>query len=201
MKKLIASITFILIGMSIIAQTNPNHITVNGVHKYSIEPEYKAKMTVSMANVYYDQQTTSLSEIKSSYLDKLAKVGINSDRLKEDDLYYAMMGYDKEGTIVEFSTGSVEEMKKFLLVKSMGVTKTDAVLEAKLTEAEMAEYAKKAYDQAKRKAEGIAVKIGRKIGKAISINDSNSNKINESLYYGSNFQEKDYYIAVSFELL
>ncbi len=201
MKKFVLSIVFMLMGLSMIAQSNPNFIAVNGTYKYAITPKYKAKMTVSMANVYYDQQTTSLLEIKSSYLDKLAKVGIRSDRLKQDDLYYAMMGYDKEGTIVEFSTESVEEMKKFLLVKSIGVTKTDAIMEAQLSEAEMAEYAKKAYDQAKRKAEGIAAKIGRKIGKAVSINDSNSNKINESLYYGSNFKEKDYYIAVSFELL
>ncbi len=201
MKRLVASIAFMFLCWSMMAQTNPNHITVNGTHKYAIAPEYSAKMTVSMANVYYDQQTTSLSEIKSSYLDKLAKVGISSDRLKQDDLYYAMMGYDKEGTIVEFSTRSVEEMKKFLLVKSIGVTKTDAIMEAMLSEAEMAEYAKKAFDQAKRKAAGIAAKIGRKIGKAISINDSNGHKINESLYYGSNFKEKEYYITVSFELL
>ncbi|NHF60904.1 SIMPL domain-containing protein [Flavobacteriaceae bacterium TP-CH-4] len=201
MKKGILSIIFILSSMGMMAQTNQNQISVSGVHTYSITPEYSSKMIVSLANVYYDTQTMGMSEIKSGYLDKLAKVGISSDRLTEDDLYYALMGYDKEGTIIEFKTNSLEEMKKFLKVKSIGVTKSDATLKTVLTEEQMAEYAKAAYGNAKKKAEAIAKKIGRTVGKAISINDSNSTKINESLYYGSNFESREYYISVSFELL
>ncbi len=201
MKKVIASIVFIFLSMGIMAQTNQNQISVSGIHKYSIAPEYSAKMIVSMANVYYDAQTMTLSEIKSSYLDKLAKVGISSDRVKQDDLQYALMGYDKEGTVFVFKTNSVEEIKKFLMVKSIGVTKSDATLNATLTEEQMAEYAKAAYDNAKGKAEAIAKKIGRSVGNVISINDSNNTKIMESLYYGSNLDSRDYYISVSFELL
>ncbi|QCW99031.1 DUF541 domain-containing protein [Aggregatimonas sangjinii] len=202
MKKLILSTAFMLASFGLFAQNNyQNNISVNGVHSYEISPEYSAKMIVSMTNVYYDAQTVSLSEIKSGYLDKLAKVGISSDRLKEDSLHYALMGYDKEGTVYEFKTKSLEEMQKFLGIKSMGVSKSDTTLNAELTDDQMAGYAKSAFYNAKSKAEAIADKIGRKIGKAIYISDSNAKKIQESLYYGSPTNTKEYYISVSFELL
>ena len=202
MKKLILSIAFIFVSFGLFAQTDyQNNINVNGTHKYEISPEYSAKMIVSMTNVYYDTQAVTLSEIKSGYLDRLAKAGISSDRLEEDLLHYSLMGYDKEGTVYEFKTKSLEEMQKFLNVKSIGVTKSDTNLSAELTDDQMADYAKSAFDNAKSKAEAIAKKIGRKIGKAIYISDSNANKIQESLYYGSPINSKDYYISVSFELL
>ncbi|MGB5553246.1 MAG: SIMPL domain-containing protein [Flavobacteriaceae bacterium] len=201
MKKSILVLALIFTTMTTFAQTFTNNITVSGIYKYNIAPEYSAKMIVSMSNVYYDTETVSMSEVKSGYLDKLAKIGISSDRLKEDDLYYSMMGYDKEGTVIEFKTKSLEEMKKFLMVKAIGVTKSDTTLEAELTDGAMADYAKGAFENARQKAEAIANKIGRKIGKAIYINDSNYNKIAESMYYGSPTNSREYSISVSFELL
>lgn len=201
MKKSILIIALIFTTMTAFAQSYANNITVNGIHKYNIAPEYSAKMILSMSNVYYDAQTVTMSEVKSGYLDKLAKIGISSDRLREDDLHYALMGYDKEGTVIEFKTKSLDEMKKFLMVKSMGVTKSDTMLDVELTEEQMADYAKGAFDNARKKAETIAKKIDRKIGKAIYLSDTNYKKISESMYYGSPTNSKDYYISVSFELL
>ena len=193
--------TMLLMTVGAFAQNFQNNITVNGQHKYTISPEYGTKMIVSLNNVYYDSQTMSLSEIKSSYLDKLAKIGITSDRLEEDPLHYSMLGYEKEGLIIEFKTNSLDEMQKFLGVKSMGVTRSDTTLKAEITDAQMADYSKTAFDDAKKKAQSIAEKIGRKIGQAIYISDTNYKKISESMYYGNVNQERDYYISVSFELL
>ncbi len=191
----------VMITMGTFAQTHQNNITVSGTHKYSISPEYSSKMIVSLNNAYYDAQTMSLSEIKSGYLDKLAKAGIDSDRLTEDNLYYALLGYEKEGTILVFKTRSLEEMQKFLKVKSIGVSRSDTTFDIELSDEKMAECAKGAFDNAKSKAEAIALKIGRKIGKALYISDTNSEKISESLYYGNTSESRDYYISVSFELL
>jgi uncharacterized protein YggE len=201
MKKLILSIAIVMITMSAFAQTNQNNITVNGTHKYNISPEYSSKMIVSLNNVYYDAQTMNLSEVKSGYLDKLAKVDISSNRLAEDNLYYTLLGYEKEGTILVFKTRSLEEMLKFLKVKSIGVSRSDTTFDIELSNEKMAEYAKSAFDNAKNKAEAIAHKIGRKVGKAIYINDTNTKKISESMYYGNTSKSRDYYISVSFELL
>lgn len=201
MKNLVFSLTMLLITVGVFAQKAQNNISVNGHHKYTVAPEYSSKMIVSLNNVYYDAQTTSLSEIKSSYLDRLAKIGIDSNRLEEDPLHYLMLGYEKEGVIIEFKTNSLDEMQKFLSIKSMGVTRADSTLKAEITDSQMAEYAKKAFDDAKKKAQNIADKIGRKIGQAIYISDTNYKKISEAIYYGNTNQERDYYISVSFELL
>lgn len=201
MKKIVLSIVFVLGTLGIQAQNYQNNITVNGTHEYSISPEYSSKMIVSLNNVYYDAQTMSLSEVKSGYLDKLAKAGISSDRLKEDILYYSLLGYEKEGTVLVFKTESLEEMQKFLGVKAIGVTRSDTNLETELTDTEMADYAKSAFDDAKEKAKAIAQKVGRKIGKAIYISDTNTQKIAESVYYGNTNDKKVYHLSVSFELL
>ncbi len=200
MKKFLLSMTMLTVCTGIFAQSLKDNISVSGNHKYTIAPEYSCKMVVSLNNVYYDSETVSQSEIKSGYLDRLAKVGISSDRIKEDPLHYALLGYEKEGTVLEFKTNSLEEMKKFLLVKAIGVSRSDTTYETELTDAQMAEYAKAAFDNAKKKAEGIAQKLGRKIGPAVYISDSNLKKISESMYYGNTSQERDYYISVSFEL-
>lgn len=200
MKKFLFSMTMLTVCTGIFAQSLKDNISVSGNHKYTIAPEYSCKMIVSLNNVYYDSETVSQSEIKSGYLDKLAKAGISSDRIKEDPLHYALLGYEKEGTVLEFKTNSLEEMKKFLFVKAIGVSRSDTTYETELTDAQMAEYAKAAFDNAKKKAEGIAQKLGRKIGQAVYISDSNLKKISESVYYGNTSQERDYYISVSFEL-
>ena len=200
MKKLAATLAIFLVTMTAIAQNYQNNITVNGVHSYSINPEYSSKMIVSLNNVYYDSQTMSMSEVKSGYLDKLAKVGISSDRLTEDSLHYALLGYEKEGTIMVFKTNSLEEMQKFLSVKSIGVTRSDTTLDMALTDAQMADYAKAAFENAKAKANAIAAKIGRTTGKAIYLSDTNTKKISESMYYSNVKDTRDYYVSVSFEL-
>jgi len=203
MKNLFLSFAFVLATMGLFAQSNQNTISVGGVHKYSISPEYKANMVISMSNVYYDAETMTYSAIKSAYLDKLAKVGISSDRITENELHYLLSGYDKEGTILVFTTKSLDEMNKFLRVKSVGVTKSDTNLIVEMTDAQMAEYAKMAFENAKQKAEALAKKIGRSVGNIVSISDTNSNKIYDSMYYGygNSFDSKDYHISVSFELL
>ena len=203
MKNLFLSLVVVLTSMGLFAQNGQNTISVSGVHKYNVSPEYKANMIISMSNVYYDAETMTYSSIKSGYLDKLAKVGISSDRLSENELQYLLSGYDKEGTVLTFITKSLEEMNKFLKVRSVGVTKSDTNLIVEMTDAQMADYAQKAFENAKKKAEALAKKIGRTVGKATSVTDTNSNKIYDSMYYGygNSFDTKDYHLSVSFELL
>ncbi|WP_343487655.1 SIMPL domain-containing protein [Allomuricauda sp. d1] len=182
------------------AQENQNTINVYGVHGYTISPNYKASMLVSMNNVYYDAQTFTLPEILSTYKDKLAKVGINTANLKEDAMGYALYGYDKDGTIIKYTTNSADDLQKFLSVRSVGVTKSDTTMEFKLTRAQMADYAGKALEDAKNRAEALAGKMGRQIGKVVYLSDTNYEKFSESLYYGNINNEREYRINVSFEL-
>ncbi len=188
-------------GLKGFSQENKNRINVTGVHTVEISPSYIAKMMVSLNNVYYDSQTMSLEEIKSGYLDKLAKEGIPNTSIKKNQLQYDLMGYEKDGIIVEFQGKSLEEMQKFLKIRSIGVSKLDHNYKVEFTETQMAEYAKGAFDNAKKKAETIAKKLGKQVGSIISFTDNNANKINHSWYYGTPTDSMDYHISVSFELL
>jgi hypothetical protein len=201
MKKIAFNLIVLLMTMTGIAQTNSNSINVNGSCEYKIKPEYTARMIISMNNVYYDAPGMTFTEIKKTYLENLAKVGIDTNSITDDELGYATLGYDKEGTIIEYKTKAIGDLQKFLETKSLGVTKSDATIEAKFTNEELANYAKLAFDDAKKKAENITKKIDRKIGKAIFISDTNSSILTESLYYNSSDNNRTYQISVSFELL
>ncbi|MBU2995087.1 hypothetical protein KO500_01515 [Cellulophaga baltica] len=201
MKKLAFNLIILLMTMTGIAQTTPNSISVYGSYEYQIKPEYKARMIISMNNVYYDAPGMAFPEIKKSYLDNLTKAGIQINSITDDALGYATLGYEKEGTIIEYKTKDLNNLKKFLETKGLGVTKSDATIETTFTDEELANYAKLAYDNAKKKAENIAKKIDRKIGNAIFISDTNGNILTESLYYNSSDTNRTYQITVSFELL
>ena len=201
MKKTAISLILVFITMTTFAQNIPNSITVNGEHEYVIKPEFEAKMILSLANVYYDAPGMTLPDLKSTYLNNLEKAGISKSSISEDELAYAIMGYEKEGTVIKLKTKSTEEMKKFLNVRGLGVTKSDANLSYVLSNEEMANYTKLAYEDAKAKAMAMAEKIGRKVGKALYITNSNSNETVESIYYATEINNRKYNISVSFELL
>lgn len=201
MKTGIASVLALFTFGLIAAQDQTNTINTAGYHAFEVPVEFTSKMIVSLSNVYYDTETMDLDGLKATYRDKLSKAGMDISKLKEDRLAYALMGYDKDGTIMTYTTQSLEEMQKFLLVRSLGVSRSDTVMEATLTDAQMADLAVKAIENAQQKAQAIAQKLGRNIGKAVYISDSNANEINESIYFGSPMNKRTYYVNVSFELL
>lgn len=201
MKKIAILIFVLTTCMQGFSQEHKNGINIRGVNKIEITPIYTSKMMVSLNNVYYDAQTITLDEIKSDYTDKLIKAGIPTAGIKHNQLHYDLLGYEKDGTIIEFTTKSIIEMQKFLKVRSIGVTKLDYNYVVEFTKEQMAEYAKGAFDNAKEKAEAIAKKIGKQIGSVITITDNNVNKINSTWYYGTPTDSMEYQISVSFEIL
>ncbi len=201
MKTYVASLLALFSFGILAAQDNMNSINTTGNHTFEVPADFTSKMIVSLSNVYYDTQTMDLDAIKTTYREKLSKAGLDISKLKEDDLAYALMGYDKEGTIMTYTTTSLDEMQQFLEVRSMGVSRSDTVMEAELTDAQMTDFAVLAIENARKKAQAIAVKMGRNIGKAIYISDNNTKEINESIYFGSPMNKRTYYVNVSFELL
>lgn len=201
MKNIITVVSILFLSITTMAQNTPNTISVNGNHSYSVQPEFTAKMMISLNNIYYDAPGMTFAEIKATYMNNLSKAGISKAKISEDDLAYAIMGYEKEGTMVSLKTTSLEELKTFLGVKSLGVSRSETMMEFNLSDDEMATYAKIAFNNAKAKAEAIAKKIGKTVGEVTSISDSNTNKVSGSLYYTNEINTRDYYISVSFELL
>jgi hypothetical protein len=131
-----------------------NGILVNGVFEYPIKPTYYLKMIVSLANMDYEILQRSFEEVKNEYMGKLVDnglMGVGTGSITEDDLAYGMLGYEKEGTVIQYETTSLEMVQKFLSVRSVGVVKSDAILWVTLSDEEMADYAKRAYENAKEK--------------------------------------------------
>ncbi|WP_165747759.1 SIMPL domain-containing protein [Cellulophaga sp. Z1A5H] len=201
MKKYIIQTFILLSTMTAMAQTASPNISIEGSTTHTIKPIFNARMILSLNNVYYDAPGMTFPELKESYLATLKKQGIDLKALKEDKFAYELLRYEKEGTYFEFKTTSIETLEKFISIKALGVSQSDSNFEYSLTDDEVATYAKEAYYNAKAKAEAIAKKIDRKVGKAIYIHDNNPNKMSESLYYGAEFSKRDYQISVSFELL
>ncbi len=201
MKKTALLIVLIFSTMTTFAQNTTNQISVNGIHKFSVKPEYRVSVVISMQNVYYDTENTNVTELKKAFYDKLNKIGISSNRLQENEMKYDLLGYEKDGTIIEFKTTSMEEFQKFLNTKSLGLSKLENNAFSNITVDKMAEYSNAAFADAKKKATAIAQKLGKKLGEVKSYVDNNSLEIEDSLYYNNTSHKKTYLISVSFELL
>ncbi len=201
MKRLLIAILIIMTTIKGYSQENRNTINVSGKHIVETKPVYHAKIMVSLNNVYYDSQTMSLDEIKTGYINKLVKAGISKVDLIENHLHYDLLGYEKDGTIIEYKTTSIEKMQQFLKVRSIGTSKLEHTYTINFTEEEAADYAKKAFDNAKEKATKIAAKIGKKVGDVIYLSDVNALEKSTGWYYTVDSKSFNYYITVTFELL
>jgi len=181
-----------------------NGIVVNGVFEYEIRPEYYIKMVVSLQNINFDRPTATYSDIKEEYMEKLVDEGIAGKpnvHLKEDPLAYSLMGYEMEGNVIEYRTDSLQMAQKFLSIKSDGVFKSDSIMWIALTNEEMAEYVKKAFENARQKAMALAKNVGKKLGEVILIEDTNPKKYMDGLYQTDNLQKREYCIKAAFEFI
>jgi len=153
---------------------------------------------------YDTTSEVSLKDIKDAYAEKLVDAGIagtTSGELKEDLLSYALMGYDKEGTVIMYTTDSLEMAQKFLMIKSNGVLKSESTFISELTKEQMTDYAHSAFLDAQNKANALAERTERKLGRILSIEDHNIQKTIEGFYSIDYLISRDYRITVSFELI
>ncbi|MGF1559980.1 MAG: hypothetical protein ACFCUL_12900 [Flavobacteriaceae bacterium] len=179
-------------------------ILVNGIFEYPIQPTYYLKMIVSLVNVEYDSLPRTFDELKDEYMGKLVDEGIvgsGNGSVTEDGLAYGMMGYEKEGTVIQYKTKSLAMVQKFLAVRSDGVIKSEAIFWVELSNSEMAKYAKGAYENAKEKAQRIATSIGKNIGDLIFIEDFQTKKFMEGFYYTDALDTREYRITAGFEII
>ncbi len=111
-----------------------------------------------------------------------------------------MYNSDNNGTVLYFETSSKEEFANLLSIKSDGVVilYKDVVLE--ITNKQKEELVKNALKDAEQKANVIAKKSHKKLGKLLMIKDDNYLKAKEALYFYTEDQ-KIYQLTVRYELL
>ncbi len=201
MKKTILFFVFTLLTFSSFCQTQKNIINVTGTYSYNPKPTYVAKMNASMSNVYYQEQDMDIEKIKSNYYNKLKSAGVDISKIKENHLSYALKGYQKDGVVLEFTTSDINELQKFLTIYATGITKQEITNTVNLSYEEMAKNSKLAYDDAKKKAELIAKKLGKKLGEIVTYNDHNEREVLDYSYDERYLTKRNYSISVSFEIL
>jgi len=203
MKKIILLFAFVVMTTSVIAQQGKSYIEVTGIERFD-KPvkKYVVGVVISLALIYESSDTTTTIEmLKEQYFKKLTKVNFDTKKLKEDKFGYLGLGFQKEGFLFMFETASKEECMRILGVNLKGTQVYSKYLIYELNQEVSAEFAEKAIEKAKIKAELIANIAGKKIGDVLELVDSNVSENKEMLYY-DNTGEKGYYkVVVKYELL
>ncbi|MEM7484013.1 MAG: hypothetical protein AAF348_02285 [Bacteroidota bacterium] len=166
-------------------------------------PLFKGSITLSAAYSSLPAEAITLPQMKEKYDAALKKNGLSLAQLNEDKFAYEALGYDKEGTIYEFETTSLEEIRKFMKSKSFGVQRLQFDQNIMLDVEEIASLSKKAFENAKEKAEAMVKNIESNLDKVISIQDSRNylnEEIPKGLYYDKPIGHYQYEIIVTFAL-
>jgi len=194
-------IFFLITFLSTAQEASTIKVIGKAIH---IDNELNFEGTVSLSANYSSlpSEETSLSQMKSKYNEALKKNGLSIADLKEDQIGYLYLGYDKEGILYHFKTPSLDKFNSFLASKSFGVHRHNYGYSIVISEKEAAIVASKAIKNAKEKAKIIAKSANKELGNIVYIEDNNifNEKLRNSLYYDSNIGQYIYPITVTFEL-
>ncbi|MEO0902335.1 MAG: hypothetical protein AAFY00_10055 [Bacteroidota bacterium] len=192
MKKLLYIFSMLcVLGMT--AQENEDAsktITVNGHVEVPREIKgYRIKATLSMDQVYYSEPTiTSLQQLKSKYFKALQEAGFDASKFSENTQEFLALGYQKEGTILEYETASKEELELLSKVRMTGITlgyQFKSVLDSKLRK----ELLEKVFENAKENASEICKTIGSTPGEVVKIVGDHPKTETWVSYLGNNYPE------------
>lgn len=137
-------------------------------------PTFLGSVTLSGTYSSYPSDAISLDQMKEKFHEELNKNNLSPSDIKENVLGYQMQGFDKEGTIYEIRTDSLDKMLRFLSIKSFGVQQFKNIALITIDEEENRVLAKKALENAALKARGIAQAMGKNLGKVVRIEDHNN---------------------------
>ncbi len=178
------------IGQGQTKEIAPNTVSVTGraIVKRTIT-RYKAKVSLNMEQVYYsDPQCTSLETFKAKYFAKLDEKGIDSLEFKENKMEFLAYGYQRDGTVLELETTSLDKIKTLSQIKMPGIS-TTYQFKAEITEADYEKLLKEAFDNAHTNASKIGKVSNKKLGAIVSIVD---NTVNQSIWSSRNYNYDEY---------
>ncbi|MDC6366411.1 MULTISPECIES: SIMPL domain-containing protein [Flavobacteriaceae] len=165
-------------------------------------PAFYGSVTLSGAYSSYPEDAMTLTQMKEKYDAALQKNGLSLDRLTENPMAYVVLGHEKEGTVYEYKSSSLEEFIKFLDTKSWGVQRLNYGAKVTIDTQEAEKLLKKAIQNAQGKAEVIARIQGKQLGGILQITDKNeiNNSQHVSMYYDQPLSSIRYDVEVTFSL-
>ncbi|MEL0652661.1 SIMPL domain-containing protein [Algibacter sp. TI.3.09] len=204
MKKLIYLVA-LFCTIPLISQEQSNTISVIGeTEKTIIDQNYTVIIALQQIMVYDGQvevEATSLEDVTRNYIKKLNEAGIDFSRFRRNTYYELAMSYgqNRETAYYYLKTTNKDEARKIINLKASGVSVASSEVEPKkLTDKELAALSTKAIENAREKAELIAKKLNKTIGKIVSISDQNTNTQYIQSYGTTSLQPHS--VTIAFEL-
>ena len=202
MKTIINIIALLLLSIYQMNAQQQNSITVFGetlndikIKEYIINIEFREIVSDNYRNV--DGKT--IDELKKAYASALSKVNIDFSQFEEDLLYRITSYSYNTSEFYLYQTSSLDEVQRILSQKMEGVTNVRVdILVEELNHNQIGELSKKAIEDAKNQAIIIASKLQKKIGKIITI--ENSNYRSQVFYSGRMKEPAKYQVKVTFLL-
>lgn len=165
-------------------------------------PKFTASVVISPYFASNPIEPTNMAQLEAKYDEALKKNGLALSQFKENLLGYYLLGYVQEGTLYTYETTSIENFQRFLASNSYGTQRSDYGYSITMDTKQTAELAQVAIDNARRKADAIAKKMGRLLGQIVSVEDNNLPDIalERSLYNDKKIGEYEYDVTVVFAL-
>ncbi|MEO1547374.1 MAG: hypothetical protein AAFU74_11560 [Bacteroidota bacterium] len=193
MKKAIFIFLLLLVAITGQAQQLENFTNTVTVYGHAVVPRetkgYRIKATLSMDQLYYaEPNCTNLEELKTKYFKALKEKGFDPAKFKESKSEFLLMGYQKDGTILDYETTSKSELELLSSVKMSGVALSyqfKSVFDPKQRKSLLAEI----MENAKANAELICEGMGKKPGKILSVSGDSPKEATWVSYAGSAYDE------------
>ncbi|MDF4202197.1 SIMPL domain-containing protein [Maribacter sp. SA7] len=202
MKKITLISLFILFAFtSLQAQTDKKEKTVTVTGSALLQKtitNYRIKATLSMDQVYYaDTRIENLAQLKKQYFDELKQIDIDTSKFEEKELEYFSLGYQRDGTILYYTTDSKEVAMKLMQANLLGVQ-----LQFQVKQHVSKEKIKSALDialkDAKENADTLCNAIDTSVGEIISISSNQYNNEDWVSYY-TDYQEQ-YTVSIVYKM-
>ncbi|UOB18515.1 SIMPL domain-containing protein [Abyssalbus ytuae] len=148
----------------------------------------------------YVSDKKTVDQVFTDYKNKLVEKKVDVQKLKENELLFFYTGYQEsvEQKFYTFKTTSQSEFKTFLKTKINGIYFLNIeVFFDNLSTEDIAGLSAKAINDARERAEKIAEKMNRKIGKVLYIENKNTKNVYSNYYQAPNIHA----VGVEFELL
>lgn len=179
-------------------------VTARVVH-LDPSPVYKAMVSLSGSYSSFPAEMTTLEILEKRYKEALELKGIAWSDLKMNptEFGFESMGYGREGTLYEYKTTSVENMKKFMETSSLGMQLISYVSVFTIDENEATLLSQKALTKARASANIIAKSMGKKVVEIKEVEDLNNRwgeNVENSIFYDRPSAEYIYMINVIFRV-
>ena len=201
MKYLLFVFALLLINVTFGQKEGSITVRARAIYKDQ-KPVFKASVSLSGNYSSFPSEAVSFEQMKVQYDKALQAQGLSLTDLVENHLAYTILGYEKEGTVYEYTTDSLNEFESFLATKSFGVQRLSYGSLSKIDKKKAKQLLHIALTNAKAKAIIIAEAMGKHLGDIILLEDDNlvNAELFKSMFYDQPIAQHWYDIKVTFAL-